>query len=118
MKDNVRYVHLRTSEYGCLTMAVGEHKDGRRRIGVAFCAPQDSFSRKRGRTIARGRLYTGASVSCDSDSKVYDVCEGFAELLADERAIYDQNDDPKKTHFEPGIPRWIENFWAAFEDGE
>lgn len=41
-------------------------------IGLAFCSPEDQFSRKRGRLIAEGRLNVGKSLRLflDPDKRV------------------------------------------------
>jgi hypothetical protein len=38
---------------------VGEHSEGMLKIAVALCSNKDNFYRKKGRTIAEGRLAKG-----------------------------------------------------------
>jgi hypothetical protein len=76
LKSQVRILHVRAARKtkdgrvvdhkGSVTLAVVEFQD-RYHVGAAFCAPDDAFSRRRGRQQAAGRavaIVVGPPVPC------------------------------------------------------
>jgi len=107
-------LHYRTREDGAVTFVVD--RSAGLRVGWAFCAPQDAFSRRRGRTIAAGRCEAldGRFAGVEDN---FELCDQLVEAMADERRQFEQIEcgdgtvDP-----EPRIPRWFPQFersWSA-----
>jgi len=120
-EGKIFYAHFRSPNgEGAITFAIctrvglsGEPTE--RLVGWAFCAPTDQFSRRRGRTIARGRignatmLYNGAP-----DVREIDVCNGMVLRLLSERQEWDV-DACGNLPPEPKVPRWFPSFVASLE---
>jgi hypothetical protein len=97
--SDVKYMHLDLGE-GKATLAIQEGADSRgacyyAQIAVAFCSPSDQFSKKRGRTIAFGRLLTNkhmVTIRRNPDESVADYAPAWLH-----RAV--ENKDPR-------LPGW------------
>lgn len=116
MEEKIIYVHWRTDNSGSLTFAMeGFDGTGQRRVGVAFCAPTDNFCKKRGRTIAKGRMKNGMLVNCDkTNEKLQYACHDVLMRLQRERRDFDHLTPESQKKAEPHVPRWIDDFVVEF----
>lgn len=125
---DVGYVHLRTKEYGCVTVAFdksGDHGPMERDIGLAYCSPCESFSKKKGRSIAEGRLSSDAwdmshVMSANNSSAIMDgVCSLMQEIYDEYQDYLDRDscdDDYCLKYPEPNVPRWFVLFWDEYKE--
>ena len=108
--EKIYYVHYHTG-YGSMTFALREaEREGQAddlrtfEVGMAFCSPEDQFSKPRGRCIARGRLGRLETV-VRRDRPVRDalylVCNWAVEFLGRTQA---QMEDASRA------PRWFPRF--------
>ena len=81
-----QYIHINKPEIGGVTLALYED-DGVVHVGASFCSPsENSFSRKRGREIASGRLearrHGYVAHTIDDGSDVRDLHENHEQVHA------------------------------------
>jgi hypothetical protein len=96
----VIYKHYRTEKHGCVSVAF-QSEDGVAEIGVSWCSPKDRFNRKKGRTIAEGRLES-------KRPNGYYFSRAYSEEGNPGQRIYDML-------IELDVPRWFDAFEDALE---
>lgn len=95
----VTYIHDYIGN-GRFTLAI-KVNEGKVNVGVAFCAPKDQFTRKRGRTIAMGRIEK-ESAYCFSFTRNEDPLKKQAWDMF----VYFMENDSMGL-----VPRWATRSW-------
>ena len=125
MSERTFYMHYRTPKDGGCTLAVERRFDEAKgcqsfRYGIAYCSPLDTFSKKKGRLIADGRIRLLATTDEIPDSsgneKSINICKKVLSRYANDRSFFDTVVKDKQK--EPRIPRWFPQFVTRVNEME